>query len=432
MKKYFATLALSLFALAVGFAQKKAQRVVTTDVDNFWVAYDSMRTTQDSVKQLHYLQTLYLDKGTPGLKAMREVRNYKPEEWVNAIRKYPKFWNSLRPRTQLAKSGADGLEPHLKKLRQLYPPLKPANIYFAIGVFRTSGTYKDSLVLVGAELVTGNSSVDVSELPQNLQTFLRQYYSTNPFQNMIPLNVHEYVHTQQKSLGNMLLGTALMEGACDFMTELVTGKTMPLPYMEYGPAHLPELKEKFKAEMFETWDGNWFYNRNDPHPDLGYFMGYAICKAYYAQAKNKQQAIKEIIELQYDDDAAVEAFLTQSKFYQEPLNKAQLRKAYAAQKPVITRIIPFAGADSVLDATVQEIRLEFSSQMLRFQAADYGSGGEASFPVVGRVGFSPDMKSYGYKVDLKPGRSYSFKISGFRATDGKPLDSYEIRFRTKP
>ncbi|WP_066830254.1 hypothetical protein [Rufibacter ruber] len=433
MKRYSAFLALSLFTFTVGLAQKKPQRVITTDIDNFWVAYDSMRTTQDSLKQLRYLQTLYLDKGTPGLKALMEVRDYQPAEWVHAVRQYPKFWNSLRPRTQLAKSGAQGLEPHLKKLQQLYPPLSPASIYFAIGVFRTSGTTKDNMVLIGAELVTGNSQVDLSELPQNLQTFLSRYYQSDPFKNIIPLNVHEYVHTQQKGLGSNLLGRALMEGACDFIAELITGKQMPLPYMAYGTAHEAEVKERFQVDMFAPSLGHWFYNQQAPTPDLGYFMGYAICKAYYQQAQNKKQAIKEIIELEYDSEPAVEAFLVQSKYYSTPLNKSRLLQAYDAKRPVITRIVPITGPDSLIDASVTELRVEFSAEMARYTATDYGQGGKEQFPVTAQPGYTPDKRAYVYKVALQPGRAYSFKMNGggFQTTDGYPLKSYEIRFRTK-
>jgi hypothetical protein len=35
---------------------------------------------------------------------------------------------------------------------------------------------------------------------------------------------------------------------------------------------------------------NWFYNsETNEHPDLGYFVGYAISKNYYANSKNKKQ-----------------------------------------------------------------------------------------------------------------------------------------------
>lgn len=126
MRKLYSLLLLFFFPAAISFGQKSGLTVFTADLDNFWVAYDSIQTTTDSLKQLHYLQTLYLDKGSPGLKALMETKGYHAAQGVSAIRQYPNFWKSIRPNTQLAKSGANGFEPHLKKLKALYPALKPA------------------------------------------------------------------------------------------------------------------------------------------------------------------------------------------------------------------------------------------------------------------------------------------------------------------
>ncbi|HWJ26635.1 MAG TPA: hypothetical protein VNS32_08830, partial [Flavisolibacter sp.] len=57
----FVFLPLSLIALG---QQKKNQEVFTSDIDNYWKAYDSCEKTSDSLQQLHYIQTLYIDKGT--------------------------------------------------------------------------------------------------------------------------------------------------------------------------------------------------------------------------------------------------------------------------------------------------------------------------------------------------------------------------------
>lgn len=80
----------------------------------------------------------------------------------------------------------------------------------------------------------------------------------------------------------MLLAQAITEGAADFIAKLVTEKQNGSVYMVYGREHEAELKERFKLDMFSGDTGNWLYNgSNVPHADLGYFMGYAICSAYY-------------------------------------------------------------------------------------------------------------------------------------------------------
>ncbi|HEX8330269.1 MAG TPA: Ig-like domain-containing protein [Hymenobacter sp.] len=418
------------------FAQQPAQKVFFSDIDNFWVAYDSIRTTPDSLRQLQYLQRLYIAKGTPGLKSMMEVRRYTAAEYVSAIRRYPKFWNSLRPFSRRAPAAAAGIEPYLKKLKQQYPALRPASIYFTMGLFRAGGTIKDGAVLIGTEMALGGVGVDVSELPARLKALLTRSYQGDAAKKLELTVVHEYVHTQQKLPGDPLLSLALYEGTCDMVAEVITGRVPALPYMTSGPALEPGLREKFKAEMFSPAFQNWFYNQKADDPkhvsDLGYYMGYAICKAYYQQAQNKQAAIKRLIELDYGNDAAVEAFLRETRYYPEPLDKAQLLRAYAAHNPVVVSMTPAPLPGGLLDASVKELRFTFSAAMGPYTGTGYGPGGKEQFPVTGRVGFSADRKSYTYQVDLKPGRTYGLTLeSGFKSLDGHPLVPYEVTFRTK-
>src|SRR4051812_12682858 len=100
MKSIFIIVFIFITACFRSEGQKNtSQKVFTSDINNFWTAYDSCQTTADSLKQIHYIQTFYIDKGTPGLKAFMEARDYTPELWVSHIRKYPRFWNSIRPNT---------------------------------------------------------------------------------------------------------------------------------------------------------------------------------------------------------------------------------------------------------------------------------------------------------------------------------------------
>jgi len=241
-----------------------------------------------------------------------------------------------------------------------------------------------------------------------------------------------------------VLGQALYEGVCDFVTECVTGKTPSLPYMTYGPKHEQELKEKFKAQLFSPYYGNWFYNQesDDPNhvPDLGYYMGYAICKTYYQQAQNKQhkqQAIKELIELDFANSDAVEAFLAKTHYYAEPIIKAQILQAYEANRPVVVSITPAISGDGYIDANVKEIRVEFSKSMGPDRSLDLGPNAGGKTPVVGVVPFSSDKKSFAYKVSLKPGQTYDLILmgfmedGGFRSLDGYSLKPYRLTFKTK-
>ncbi|WP_158010186.1 hypothetical protein [Hymenobacter glacialis] len=55
------------------------------------MAYDSCRTTTDSLKQLQYVEKRNNSKGTPGLKSMMKARSHTAEEYVGATRRHPRF-----------------------------------------------------------------------------------------------------------------------------------------------------------------------------------------------------------------------------------------------------------------------------------------------------------------------------------------------------
>ncbi|MDQ3843670.1 MAG: DUF2268 domain-containing protein, partial [Bacteroidota bacterium] len=314
MKRVVVTILVFLALSLTSAGQNTNQKVFTSDIDNFWRAYDSCQTTKDSLKQLYFIQAFYIDKGTEGLKAFMEARDYTAGLWVSLIRKYPKFWNSIRPNTFTVMSKAKEIEKSIQKLKMLYPDLKPAKMYFTIGGLRSGGTTMNDMVLIGAEIATGNASTDVSEFPNK---WLEGVFKNQQSDNIIPINIHEYVHTQQKGEPQDLLSQAIREGACDFITEMVVGKPLQNNYILYGKQHETELKEQFKSDMFTPAYSNWLYNGSNAKTmaDLGYFMGYAICKAYYNNSPSRKRAIKEIIELNYSDTATVENFLKTSKYY---------------------------------------------------------------------------------------------------------------------
>lgn len=423
----------SLLTLLFCSSAQNNQKVFTSDIDNFWIAYDSIQTTKDSLRQIAFIQNLYIDKGTKGLKAFMAVRNYTAVLWVQLIRLYPKFWSSIRPNTLTAKSYAPEIEKSIKKFKELYPDLKEAKMYFTVGGLRSGGTTMNDMVLIGSEIATGNASTDVSEFPNK---WLESVFKNQQADNIVPLNIHEYVHTQQKGNPHNLLGQAIKEGACDFITELVIGKLLQTNYIVYGREHEAELKDNFKLEMFTDSYSHWLYNGSNAKTvaDLGYFMGYTICKSYYHNATDKKKAIKEIIELNYADSTAVGIFLKGSNYYTETLNKAELLKSFEAKIPYVVRLEPFANGDSLVDASIKELKIVFSSSMDKEgYSINNGQRGRDYSPIVGVIGFSDDGASFTLKIDMKPGHEYEFIITdkSFRSKEGYSLKPYEVKFKTK-
>lgn len=429
--KYISWWVLMLVVPFTALAQTKPSSLVhTSDIDRFWLAYDSARTTKDTLKQQQYFQQIYIDPGTEGLHAFMKARNYDAGLWAKLINRYPKFWTSIRPNTLKVKNQAPAIEASIKRFKKLYPEMSTSRMYFTVGGLRSGGTTTNDMVLVGAEIATADKNTDASELSD----WLMSVFQNQDAANLVSLNVHEYVHTQQKGGGETLLVKSIQEGSADFIAELVTKITNNSPYMVYGGAHEAELKNKFKIDMFSSSVVNWLYNGTQAnHADLGYFMGYVICKAYYNNHANKKQAIKDIIELNFADESRVIAFLSASRYYPEAINKDELLKQYAQRQPVITGFSPAIESKTDVPATLTELTFNFSEPMGKGISINLGEGGKEHFPITGVVGFSADAKSLTVKLSLQPGKNYDFLVTGlsFRSQAGYPLKAYKVHFSTQ-
>lgn len=306
-----------LFASGIS-AQQTASDFITEDIEHFWRAYDKITATTDSAEQYAYLKSLFLDKGTPGLKAIMQARNYTAKSYIDAINKYPKFWNSVRNNTLRSAEFADSIAQAVKKLKVLYPDLKPAKIYFTIGALRTGGTTLKDMVLIGSEIALGDHSTITTELPAQFSG-LKAYFKANPIGIIVFTNVHEYVHTQQKTtIGKNLLAQCVLEGVAEFMAEKAMGNPSTLPAISFGRLNAKAIKRRFKEQMFDSSTGFWLYSNQENEfkiRDLGYYVGYAICESYYRQSVNKNRAIKEMIELDYNNDTAMEKFINKSGYF---------------------------------------------------------------------------------------------------------------------
>lgn len=416
------------------FAQNPT-KIFVSDIDNFWVAFDSIQTTTDFAQKINFINKLYINKGTKGLHAFMQARDYTDTLYVELIEEKPIFWNSIRANTLAIKTKTAELNKAVENLKRLYPELKNAEMYFTIGGLRSGGTVKDSMVLVGAEIATGNASVDMSEFESD---WLKNVFAKQSLDNIAYLNIHEYIHTQQNGEGNNVLSQNILEGACDFIAELVMGKPIETQYLTYGRSHYQEIKEQFKKEMFTTHFSNWVYNggQKGEEADLGYFIGYEICKSYYENAPDKSQAIKDIIELPFDDEKAVEDFLAKSKFFKEKINKKKLLREYSKSQPRILKIEPFKNGAMHVNPDTKELKITFSKAMLTNSfSISFSEKGRENFPITAVKGYENKDRTIVLVLDLQPGKEYEFIITNkkFKSKEGYPLqlEEYRVTFKTE-
>lgn len=426
------------FIVAVCYNCAKAPKlnnVETSDIDNFWIAYDSIRSTKDSTQQLEYLKRLYLEKGTLGLQKLQEVRSYTPEEYLHAINTYPKFWESIRKNTYTSKELSALIQRSTNQLKALYPAMKPAKIYFSIGAFRTNATVVDSLVLVGCELAMTDKHTITSEFPQRMQHF-RTFFDSEPIKGLDFLMSHEFVHTQQSSaLGSELLNNVLREGVAEFLGEKSSGLTSTTPAIHYGKTNDAAIQEVFIKDMFAMNESFWLWSsaRNQfNHRDLGYYIGYTIAKKYYEQAKDKQQAIQEMIELDYGNNDVVADFIDVSGYFKEPVRT--LRKLTNENKPKVVRLEGVQNLSTTESAGIKTITAHFSEPMnTRFRGFDYGPLGAAHVLRIHKViGFSEDGTSITFEVKLEAKKHYQLTLSAnFQDKEGYRMHPYLIDITTK-
>jgi len=434
MKRTAFILVLCLFMLKGVLAQERPSDLVTTDIRNFWSAYDKIIATKDSAQQYAYLHELFIAKGTPGLKAIMEARDYTARSYIDAINKYPLFWNSVRANTLKAGAFADSIAANISKLKALYPALRPAKIYFTIGALRTGGTTMNDKVLIGSEIALGDEHTVTSEFPPAFAG-LTPYFKSNPIKIVVFTNVHEYVHTQQKTtIGKNLLAQCVLEGVAEFVAEKATGQPTTLPALKYGNAHAEPIRNVFALQLFNPATGFWLYSNAANEfgiRDLGYYVGYAICEKYYNSESDKKQAIKEMIELDYNDDAALAKFVDRSGYFTRPVE--ELSKTYEKNRPFVTAIRPFKNNATQVDTATREITVEFSAPMdTRYRNFEMGPLGESNLLKLQSVkGFSSDGRSITFNVGLQPGRHYQLMIGeGFRNKDGIHLKPYLLDFYT--
>jgi len=413
---------------------KFSQEFDSRDITNFWGAYDKIVETNDTLKQLQYLEELYLDKGTDGLKDIIEVRSYTEDEFLSAINSYPEFWKSIKTNTLKTNNYKKEISDDIRKLSKAYPDLIPAKIYFTIGAFRTNGTTKGRNVLIGSELALADDNTIINELPEWRQAFYKDY---KPLKNLALLCTHEYIHTQQNEIVENLLSMCLYEGIAEFISCKVTGKPSNSPAIKFGKENEKIIVEKFVEDLYlMTNNNNWLWgeNRNELKVrDLGYYIGYEISERYYNHSIDKTKAIKELIELDFTDEKEVERIVDVSKFL--PKSIAQLYNEYESKRPTVLKIKEFENGNDQVDPDIKSITIIFSEALNGIQnGLDFGPLGKTVYPKVDNNTrkWGPDNKSYSFNVDLEPGRKYQMAIgSNFRLLNGIRLKPYLIEFQTK-
>ncbi len=268
---------------------------VTSDIENFWRAFDLADKETNVKTKTAIFQREYLDKGSDGLKGFINGRIGSAENLVAVIRKHPRYYASIRPETLRLAAFEKQSRRSFKKLKEIYPDANFPNVYYVVGTLNSGGTFSADGLIIGAEMYALTEKTPREELSNWLRMNLKSV-ETVPY-----IVAHELIHVQQKYPKlTTLLAKAVQEGSADFLAEKIAGKHVNIPQHIYGNANERQLWQEFRVQMNGAKIGDWLYNGDnskDRPADLGYYMGHKISEAYYKNAKNKRQAIRDILEV---------------------------------------------------------------------------------------------------------------------------------------
>lgn len=254
------------------------------DVERFYRLYDSVQG-HPSAEQL---QRDYLDAGSEGLHHFAKARRITGEAIAANLAKNPQAYIDAKRCMEVLPDTRNRLRASLRKLVELYPEARLPTVTIAVGRGKPVGTASAGTgVQIGLEALCATD-----------------WLNPDLEDRFVHVIAHEYVHVQQvpafvETEQATVLESALMEGAAEFVGELISGEVAYLHLKQNTKGQELAIETKFQADMDKRDLSDWIYNSKPGNPgDLGYWVGYRIVKSYYRNASDKRQALRDIIGLQ--------------------------------------------------------------------------------------------------------------------------------------
>jgi hypothetical protein len=283
-----------LISINLSFAQgleneNDEVNIITTDVDNFWKAFDEFkRDTATNAFQI------YLDNASVGLKDFIQWHIDTGTHLKKTIRRELQYYEKARPYSYEILQHKETIKKYFQAFKEIYPYAVYPDIYAVVGVMNSGGTSSQHGIIIGTEMF-GDSTLQ----------------STNCYKGIPLEKIPEIVatglvfyHQKPAPTGYTLLRQSIIHGSADFLVSLVLGEKKHLilerENYKYGELHEEELVKQFLREKDSENLTDWLFQgkTKDGKPsDLGIWFGYKVTEAYYNNSPDKVKAIDEILKI---------------------------------------------------------------------------------------------------------------------------------------
>ena len=270
----------------------------TASMEAFWPHFDEAMT--DTSQARSHLKAFIFE-------GPREVRDFYVVRYGSIDNMYgqminaaPNYYRYLKTRfhPDSLQGFRKSILESMKRFKELYPKAVFPKVYIVPGILNTGGTATEMGMFLGGDMYGRSAEMPVEDLTDWQEGAIME------FAELPRLTMHELMHFQQnyrdKNNRETLLSAVIQEGVCDFMVELCSGEPMVNENLKFlsDPTNEAWIFGEFQEEFTGDDNSKWLYNggsiEDRPH-DLGYTVGYLICKSYYQQSPDKTKAVIELL-----------------------------------------------------------------------------------------------------------------------------------------
>lgn len=269
---------------AAGAPSSPGIEIRRDDVDRFFDLYDETAGRPTAER----LQRDYIDRASPGLRHLTHVRNVTAANIARAVETDPEMFTAAR--ACMASMPRARIERAFATLLRLYPEAERPPVTLLIG--------RGKPLAISGPGFGVQIAVEAMCSPK-----AARFLDAEVEDRWAHVLAHEYVHSQQApALANTerltVLQRSLVEGAADFVGELLSGGVASVATFASARGRELEIERRFAADMDKTDLSGWFDNTTQQDVgQLGYWAGYRIVSSFYHRAPDKRAALRAILRM---------------------------------------------------------------------------------------------------------------------------------------